>query len=161
MLGTSPADQCLQNQRSARQCLRHPRCSRCCGLDLENPEHLYIQADPLTDWQKLSGKLTKPPNKKRRIPPILLGLLLGRSWIQDQYTVGQLAGRGPIVLPQPEKPNGKYPAKRKGPKNMRFSSCRVLFWHLFTGLRRISDFWTRTPEESVIGLAAAKRRSNT
>ena len=153
MLGTSPADQCLQNQN-----ISSPMPSASLGVQdavgwiLEDPEHLYIQVDPLTDRLKLQRRSRRNRrNEEEKNTPNLAGVTSGGDLgIQDWgYTVGQLAGRGPIVLPQPERAKWEVSSQAQRAKEhaLFIVSSFILFGIFLTGLRRISDFRTRTPEE--------------
>ena len=154
VLGTSPADVCLQNQNISKPMpSAAPGVHDAVGWILENPEHLFIQVDPLADRvNKLSGQSDSAVEAgEDKNTPNLAGVTAGGDLgVQDWgYTVGQLAGRGPIVLPQPERADWEVSSQAQRAKEhaLFIVSTFILFGIFLTGLRRISDFWTRTPEE--------------
>lgn len=148
-LGTSPADLCLEKQDTDR-----PMPSSGQGVFdgvgwlLENPKHLYIQVDTLEmRMEKLAGGNPAEALQSPNLAGVTSGGDLG---VQDWgYTVGQLAGRGAIVLPQPERTTWAVAsqAQRAKEHSLFIISTFILFGIFLSGLRRIADFWTRTPEE--------------
>ena len=74
----------------------------------------------------------------------------GYAGIQDWgYTVGQLAGRAPVVLPTEERVSWAIAARAQRYKQHSYFifSAFVLMAFVISGFRRIADFWTPIPEE--------------
>ncbi len=125
------------------------------GWILEHPQQLYIQVGAeekesegfdVLEW--LSG-----PQETSEGPalPNLAGVASGGYLgLQDWgYTVGQLAGRAPIVLPAEERVPWTVAARAQRYKQHSYFifSAFVLMAFVVAGFRRIADFWTPIPEE--------------
>ena len=125
------------------------------GWILQHPKQLFIQVGTrhketqgfdFLEW--LSGESAEGEGEQLpNLVGVASGGLLG---LQDWgYTVGQLAGRAPVVLPTDERVPWEISARAQRNKEHSYFivSVFVLLSMFIAGLRRIGDFWTPIPEE--------------
>ncbi len=151
----SPAEMCLNNLD-----IKEPMRSSgegvfdAVGWILENPKQLFVQVgtrpkenDGFDIMKWLGTGTTSDATALPNLVGVASGGVLGlHDW---GYTVGQIAGRSPIVLPLEERVPWITAARAQRYKqHSYFIFCAfVLLSLLITGLRRITDFWTPIPEE--------------
>ena len=125
------------------------------GWVLQHPKELFIQVKTREKHQEgfdflawLSGtKETSGGEQWPNLAGVASGGFLG---LQDWgYTVGQLAGRAPIVLPADERVSWDIAAAAQRYKQHSYFilSVFILISMVIAGFRRIADFWTPIPEE--------------
>ena len=155
-LEQSPAEQCLANLE-----IEQPMTSSgdaivdAVGWILQHPQQLYIQvgtrekvAEGFDVMEWLSGPQAESDGPAL---PNLAGVASGGfAGLQDWgYTVGQLSGRSPVVLPAEERVPWTVAARAQRYKQHSYFifSAFVLVAFVVAGIRRIADFWTPIPEE--------------
>ena len=152
----SPAQQCLENLDISKPMgSSGDEVVDAVGWILEHPQQLFIQVGArekvtegfdVMEW--LSGSETEADGEAL---PNLAGVASGGfAGLQDWgYTVGQLSGRSPVVLPAEERVPWTVAARAQRYKQHSYFifSAFVLIAFVVAGLRRIADFWTPIPEE--------------
>jgi hypothetical protein len=144
------------------------------GWVLENPSLLYVLVDALQEqkappenaFDRFADRVDAWwVDFKQRLPDFLLGGDLGDGdeklnlaiitqggplGMQDWgYTVGQKVGRSSIALPISEMPTWQHAreAQRARQHSAFLIAFGTLLGFMILGVRRISDLWTRTPDE--------------
>ena len=125
------------------------------GWILQHPQQLFIQVgarDKVTEgfdvMEWLSGSEV---DTEADALPNLAGVASGGfAGLQDWgYTVGQLSGRSPVVLPVEERVPWGVAARAQRYKQHSYFvfSVFALIAFVVAGIRRMADFWTPIPEE--------------
>jgi hypothetical protein len=125
------------------------------GWLLAHPKQLFVQVGTKTvnnegfqilEWLSFDKKENKPGQL-----PNLAGVTSGGFMgLQDWgYTVGQLAGRAPIILPSEKRVTWDVSADAQRYKQHSYFifACFILLTLVIRGFRRITDYWTPIPEE--------------
>jgi len=127
------------------------------GWILKHPKQLFIQVGAreketegfdVMEW--LSGPQEHDESAGAALPNLAGVASGGFAGLQDWgYTVGQLAGRSPIVLPAEERVPWDVSARAQRYKQHSYFifSAFVLVAFVIAGIRRMADFWTPIPEE--------------
>ena len=156
-LETSPAEMCLEQlDVELPMATGGDGTFDAVGWILSHPKQLFIQVGTreqdtegfdVMEW--LGGGSTHEEGSEAL--PNLAGVASGGyAGLQDWgYTVGQLAGRAPVVLPAEERVPWDVAARAQRYKQHSYFifSAFVLVAFVVAGFRRIADFWTPIPEE--------------
>jgi hypothetical protein len=161
---TSPAEMC-----SEKLDIDNPMSSGGLGVFdgvgwiLEHPKFLYVQVQTLPDptegfqimdyvpsFSSEEEKDVGAETSGSQLPNLADATSGGFMGMQDWgYSVGQLAGRAPIVLPFKER--AAWDVAASAQRSLQHSYFIVSFFilagFLLIGVRRWPDFWMRTPEE--------------
>jgi hypothetical protein len=118
------------------------------GWLLEHPEFLHIQLAPAG----VNPRIQRQKDQDVNWPNLSTAIGGHKSKIRAWgYTVGQLSGRKPVALPSNVVPTWDQAAmaQRATQHGYFIGACAVLLFLLGMGLRRVSDLWSRVPEERV------------
>ena len=152
----SPAEQCLESLEISKPMMSGgDQIVDAVGWILQHPQQLFIQvgakeknAEGFDVMEWLSGPQDMSEGDAL---PNLAGVASGGfAGLQDWgYTVGQLSGRSPVVLPAEERVPWTVAARAQRYKQHSYFifSAFVLIAFVVAGLRRMADFWTPIPEE--------------
>ena len=153
----SPAEQCLLNQDiGASMPTNGAGFFDGVGWLLQNPDFLFVQVgtidDPrlgfqIMDYLSLSDEDESAEGKLPNLAGVTSGGFMGlQNW---GYTVGQLGGRSPIVLPTANRKSWEISAEAQRSKQHSYfiAFTAILIGFVLLGLRRVRDFWSPIPEE--------------
>ena len=152
----SPAEQCLDNLGMSTPMMSGgDQIVDAVGWILQHPQQLFIQVGAkkkITEGFDVMEWLSGPQEESDgEALPNLAGVASGGfAGLQDWgYTVGQLSGRSPVVLPAEERVPWTVAARAQRYKQHSYFifSAFVLVAFVLAGFRRIADFWTPIPEE--------------
>ena len=155
-LEQSPSQQCLDNLDISQPMMSSGEgIVDAVGWILQHPQQLFIQVgarDKVTEgfdvMEWLSGSEV---DTEADALPNLAGVASGGfAGLQDWgYTVGQLSGRSPVVLPVEERVPWVVAARAQRYKQHSYFvfSVFALIAFVVAGIRRMADFWTPIPEE--------------
>ena len=152
----SPAQQCLDSLEISKPMMSSgDKTVDAVGWILQHPQQLFIQVgakEKVTEGFDVMEWLSGPQDvSDGEALPNLAGVASGGfAGLQDWgYTVGQLSGRSPVVLPAAERVPWTVAARAQRYKQHSYFvfSAFVLIAFVLAGFRRIADFWTPIPEE--------------
>ena len=132
---TSPAEQCLDSLGVSTPMMSSgDQIVDAVGWILQHPQQLFIQVgakEKITEGFDVMEWLAGPQEESDGDAlPNLAGVASGGfAGLQDWgYTVGQLSGRSPVVLPAEERVHGRLRQGRNDISSTLISSFRLSFW---------------------------------